>query len=473
MFKKYIKIICIIQCLLIIGCGSTNNNYKSDNIENKTNIKKQKTEKEKAVEARGYYFSKLGNVNYINGKKCLNMEIESDKGLSSRKINNTENSSESIIYALDNDFDSVKIDIRQLRDGHWILHKDEETGRSVGTTGSKIRKIESLKSKDIQYIKMRNMKTGELVNENPLFLEEALKIFSINRKNQKINIELNTNLNEFNAKILDYMVFSILPKDSYYFSSKDLKSLTYIRERNKDVYLVYIQPAAKKSLILLKKEMNKLNNVDENSNQAKKEFYYLNKYYKENRIDLASNFSFLDKSLINNYGLSVDIRHFEESHKKLMNKSLKHNIKIFTYSINGQKYHEDVLKNINKKFLPNKVLINSSSYHFCSQFEVPKKENFISNDLVAMDIYNLPLDFDLTRGELFETYSESKLYPSVDGTLKSLSNNLKNENINEKETISITKKEVNLEIGKREQEVDFILENNKKIEIDLKENNDD
>ena len=258
-FKNVVKYIVIaLISTSLFSCKSTNDSKNELANTNKSNIiKKQNTknmrEFNKALKARGLYFSGLGNINYFD-KQCHNIELQSHRG----SISYPENSLFSVLHALDNKFDVVEIDVRRTYDGSWLVHHDEKTGRETGTVDNKRRKIERMRDKEVGYLRHRDMNTGQLTDKMPPFFHELAIVFAANSKsNQKLNIEIKSDASQRSLEALEYIAFKYIPKGNYFFSSLNLRNLERIRKINSTIHLSFIQEPAKVSMQVLSRDLEK------------------------------------------------------------------------------------------------------------------------------------------------------------------------------------------------------------------------
>ncbi len=468
--------------LLLTACGSTinnkendsfnnknndkeivnNNKTKNDEINKKTNIKKaskESVERLKALEARGFYIAATGDINYLNNRVCNNFEIQSHRG----HVKYPENSIDSIRNALWNGFDVVEIDVMANKDGTWVLHHDKKTGRATGTVDNKKREIYRTRDKELSYISHRNMETGELLNIRIPTAREAFTLFNyVSKEGQYLNIEIKGELYASSLEKLEFLAFKTITNKRYYFSSSEYKNLERLREINPNIRLNYIMPVNYDSFIVEKNKIKKGVANDPIYEREKRKRGFNDSYENEekgrrnyNKRLVKKDRDFLMKTIGSNYSFSFDIRSYKDFSQNKINKYRRNNIPISTYSINGQEYHNKVLKSLPKSKLPDSVIIDDTVYGFCSQWGLPKKKPFTTNDEVAKGIYDLPIDVDLERINELSLYSSSGLYPSINGNLKPYKQ-LK------------VKEARRLKVGKKQEEEDFELATGKKIKVELR-----
>lgn len=464
---------------LICGCGSTRDVIKEPGSNDKENLSKSlKSSRDKqaindeskqkadimaenirAMHARGFYVAPSGLINYYEDRVCANLELQSHRGL----VGYPENSIESIKGALENNFDVVEIDVVPTRDGTWLLHHDEKTGRATGTVDNKRREISRIRDSEIRYVSHRNMETGELTKVRIPTLQSAMSVFKyMSRSDQLLNIEIKGSVAIGDLKKLEYMAFRTLLYKNYYFSSSEFKVLENMRSINPDVRLNYIDPADFDSLKIEKDKMKRGAINDPIYQREKRERGFSDSYTNQekarrnyNKRIVTKNLDYFDQRIGPNYSVSKDIRALSRMSKSQRDNYKSNGVSLSTYSINGQKYHESVLSKLHTSMMPESVIIDDTVFGFCTMFGLPKKKSFKSDMALANKIYNLPLDLDLERlGEL-ALYEPSGLYPSIGG---SLSPYIK----------YVEKTSVRMVVGKKEEEVKFDLDSGKAIEVDLR-----
>jgi glycerophosphoryl diester phosphodiesterase len=461
----------IILILFLFSCSSTTDtanknktsNVETNKIKGKDTKEKDKIEHIKALNARGFYMNQYGDVNYFGERVCNNVELQSHRG----HVKYPENSISSIAVGIENGFDVIEIDVMPNADDTWVVHHDKKTGRATGTIDNKQRKISRTKDKDMGYIVHRNMETGALLNITIPTARDAFFIFSsYSNKNQYLNIEIKGNWYKSSLEKIEYLAFSLIKSKRYFFSSSEFENLEKIREINPSIRLNYINPV---NFTSLQVEKNKIKKGSENDpiyeREKRKRGYDYSPQDEEkarkvyNKRIKTVDFDYMNKRIGPNFSTSTDIRSFASSYDSKVKQTFKNKgVKSSTYSINGQKYHEDMLNKIPKKYWPDSVIIDSSVYGFCSQFGLPNKKTFTSNNEIANGIYNLPIDVDLERISQLKTYENSGLYPAVGGILKPYN--------------KVEKKQARrLTVGKKQKEENFELATGMAIEVELRNEN--
>ena len=415
-----------------------------------------------ALKARGFYINPNGDVNYYGQRVCNNLEIQSHRG----HVNYPENSIDSIKHALWNGFDVVEIDVMSTRDKTWVLHHDKETGRSTGTVDNVRRTIYRTKDKDLNKIAHRDMETGKLTNIRIPTAQEAFRVFSLtSNSSQYLNIEIKESWNDDTLARLEMLAFRTIPNGRYFFSSMKLKNLEKIRNINPDIRLNYINPVHAESLRIKKRELQRGVKNDPIYEREKRKRGFDDSLeseeksmYEYNRTIKSKGKSYFDQKIGPNYSFSDDIRRFKERSVSGLAPYRNAGIIFSTYSINGQEYHERVLKSLPKSKKPDSVIIDDTAYGFCSMWGLPKKKPFKSDNTVAQRIYDLPIDVDLERINQLTTYEKSGLYPAIGGDLKPYKK-VKKRNVRR------------MTVGKKQVEEDFELESGKAIAVDLRNKN--
>ena len=408
---------------LISSCATTSKSpLGASNTSTNSVTQTQPSALDKALAARGFYKSQLGNINYLNARQCENYQLQSHRGA----VRFPENSINAVIDALDNGFDVVEIDVRITRDDVWVIHHDAYTGRETGTVDNKRRKIESLRyEKEWGYLRIRNQHTGQLLNTLPANFRQIAKAFAANKSSkQLLNIEIKSKVSTQDLEMLDYLAFKLIGQESYFYSSLTLKNLTRIRDINPNVFLSFIQNPAKRSMEILRNDLKKGAGSDPIfvRNEALLEDLAgaASRRYREYRYDDAPGMIKLKKALKYNCGLTMDIRQYTQQASKIKTLVDRYSIPIATYTINGQNYHEKSLLKLSSKSQPTSVIIDDTLYGFCSQYGLPSMKPYSATSGLSKQLSELPQDLDLERLDELNIYYNSGLYPAIDGQLKSI-----------------------------------------------------
>jgi|TARA_B110000211_G_scaffold213145_1_gene253373 glycerophosphoryl diester phosphodiesterase len=418
------KIFSILLALILISsCSSTSKQSSRSKSTNDNSATQQQTSSlSKALAARGFYKSRLGNINYINAPQCANYQVQSHRGA----VRHPENSVNALIDALDNNFDVVEIDVRVTRDDVWVVHHDAQTGRETGTVDNKRRKIESLRyEKEWGYLRIRDQNTGRLLSTLPPSFRQIASAFSRNAKSkQLLNIEIKTKASIRDLEMLDYLAFKLIGQGRYFYSSLTLKNLSRMRDINSSVFLSFIQSPANRSLAVLRNDLEKGAGADpiflRNKSLLEDLAGVASRRYKEYRYDDVLGMAKLKKSLKNNYGLAMDIRQYGQRASKIKRLVDQQGIPIATYTINGQAYHAKSLLSIKSKSRPTSVIIDDTLYGFCSEYGLPEMKKHIAISGLSKRLTMLPQDLDLERLDQINLYFDSGLYPAIGDQLKSI-----------------------------------------------------
>lgn len=454
-----------VLCLFLNACNSTPSKKTVGNFSDAQQY--AHSELAKALAARGFSQTTLGNINYLSTRQCSGFQLQSHRG----SIRYPENSIKAVVDSIDNDFDVIEIDVRITRDDVWVVHHDARTGRETGTSDNKRRKIESIRyEKEWGYLRERDQDSGMLTNSVPPSFTQLARAFSnASKPGQKLNIEIKSRAGVDDLKMLDYLAFKYLGTGNYFFSSLEMRNLIRMREINPDIYLAYIQSPAKASLQKLAADLKRGAGSDpiyeRNKEQLESIQAYGSRRHRVTRYDSPVRLDKLKKQLKRNFGYVLDIRHYRQSANTLKYVAQQSGIPVATYSINGHDYHEKTLLAQSKQRRPDSVIIDDTVYGFCSVFELPTVKPVYTTDKDAKLIASMPADLDLERLDNLANYAENKLYPAVGNTLKSI---LTKSYIPKKTVIKPTKSAPNLEVGSREADEAFSLETDPVIELELR-----
>lgn len=460
--KPWLLISILFSSLILTACNSTPETSKQNELT--TPQKNAIKAKQGALNARGFYETQLGNINYTHARQCSNFELQSHRG----SIRYPENSISAVIDAIDNNVDVIEIDVRITRDDVWVVHHDARTGRETGTIDNKRRKIESIKyEKEWGYLRHRNQNTGLLTDDVPPSFRKLASTFSRLRKsNQKLNIEIKSKASNDDLKMLDYLAYEYAGRGNYFFSSLEMRNLTRMREINPDIYLAFIQSPAKTSMNKLASDLKRGAGSDPIYERNKEELESLqalgNRYHREKRYDSPVKLDSLAKQLKRNFGYVLDIRHYKQSAARLKPAAHARGIKIATYSINGHDYHERSLLAQSHSLRPDSVIIDDSVYGFCSVFGLPQMQPYDTDEPNAKLIASMPIDLNLERLNELNDYHLNQLYPAVGGALKSTQTVTYTPKVRTQKTVP------NLEIGAREADEEFSLETEPAVELELR-----
>lgn len=454
-----------VLCLFLNACNSTPSKKTVGNFSDAQQY--AHSELAKALAARGFSQTTLGNINYLSTRQCSGFQLQSHRG----SIRYPENSIKAVVDSIDNDFDVIEIDVRITRDDVWVVHHDARTGRETGTSDNKRRKVESIRyEKEWGYLRERDQDSGMLTNSVPPSFTQLARAFSnASKPGQKLNIEIKSRAGVDDLKMLDYLAFKYLGTGNYFFSSLEMRNLIRMREINPDIYLAYIQSPAKASLQKLAADLKRGAGSDpiyeRNKEQLESIQAYGSRRHRVTRYDSPVRLDKLKKQLKRNFGYVLDIRHYRQSANTLKYVAQQSGIPVATYSINGHDYHEKTLLAQSKQRRPDSVIIDDTVYGFCSVFELPTVKPVYTTDKDAKLIASMPADLDLERLDNLANYAENKLYPAVGNTLKSI---LTKSYIPKKTVIKPTKSAPNLEVGSREADEAFSLETDPVIELELR-----
>ncbi|PCK31304.1 glycerophosphodiester phosphodiesterase [Pseudoalteromonas piscicida] len=445
--------------LLLAGCNSSPDTTHS-------NVKPVDPEVfalNQAFEARGFYRTSLGNINFLHQKQCGNYQLQSHRG----SIRYPENSLNAVIDALDNGFDVVEVDVQVTSDGVWVVHHDKRTGRETGTVDNKRRRIERINyKKEWGYLRTRDQQSGQLLDVVPPNFRQLANIFAQSAGNgQLLNIEIKSDATKSELEMLDFLAFKTIGQGRYFYSSLTLRNLERMRDINAQVFLSFIQSPAKRSMEVLKAKLEKGvasdNLYQDNQETIENIAGFGLRRYRERRYDSHQGIKKLTKALRRNFGLAIDIRQYAEQSSRTKTLVKSYQLPVATYTINGQHFHSKLLKKIGVSSRPDSVIIDDTIYGFCTQYGVPAQLDYSGSTVFTRRLATLPADLDLERLSEVDTYFNNGLYPALGGILKSINGSATSHNYT---PVMLTPK-----AGPKERESKVNLETNQAIEVELRE----
>ena len=353
----------------------------------------------------------------------------------------------------------------------WVVHHDALTGRETGTVDNKRRKIESLRyEKEWGYLRSRDQHSGQLLDIVPPNFRQVARAFALNAKpGQLLNIEIKTHASQRDLEMLDFLAFKYIGKGRYFYSSLTLSNLERMRAINPDEFLSFIQSPAKRSLEILRNDLEKGVASDpiflRNKDMLEDIAGFAIRRYKEHRYDDSRGMAKLKTALKHNYGLAIDIRQYAQRALSIKTQASRDGITVATYTINGHEYQAQSLLTMNASSRPTSVIIDDTLYGFCSQYDLPKMKSYSGSTALTKRMAALPEDLDLERLSELNTYYGNGLYPAINGQLKSITGKATSHNY--KPVILKT------QAGPKEARTTVELESKKVIKIELrKESND-
>ena len=379
-----------------------------------------------ALRDRGLYLNKTGEIKMLDPSNCP-VRVVGHRG----HFRQPENSLSAIRYGLMSGFDELEIDIRRLKDGHWVLHHDASIGNASGRLDGRTFQLSSAGQRDWQQVRVRDMSTGQLrVDERAPFLTEALSMFQrLAYPNQTLNIELKNDATTTALLALDRMVRATIG-DRYVYSSLNLETLSKMRAVAPDVYLGFIQKPHVDSI-------KKIANAKAGDTLSQKTYARFRseiefggrlgqRFYKSTSSDWTSEKSLqlIQEKLGPNSGLHLDIRRFAET-PNVRKRAESLGMQVQTYTINGDEYHTSVLASLAAQGkVPDAVIADSTPYKVCQRLfggHTPKGDYVPSSNMAVM-VSQLPENADLDRLSDQSEYFYSDLYLTLDGRILALSN---------------------------------------------------
>ncbi|WP_153912735.1 glycerophosphodiester phosphodiesterase [Shewanella sp. TC10] len=376
-----------------------------------------------ALGDRNLYLAANGNIKMLSTAQCP-IDISAHRG----DFRQPESSYNAIAAALNDNFNSVEIDVMLLKDGTWVNHHDSQTGRAtVHYTGERY-KLERMSRKQFGELKLRDKDSNTLLNERPITASEAFKIFAAYRMpNQKLNVEIKSDANGQELVDLDNMLRKYIGLSGYYYSAADQDTLYKLRGINPYVYLGFLQGGHPTSVEKLRSDLRKGVKNDayylDNQDDIELAGRYGTKRYRSRYKDYTSSEALrkLRTKLGNNSGIHLDIRSYMQ-HSAVKSRAHSLGMKVYTYSLNGTDYHQTQLLKLNKNKLPDGVIVDATPYKICQRLftaSVPaKRYQPLSN--LGRYIASLPQDADFDRFQEMLGYQNEGYYLSLSSGLKSI-----------------------------------------------------
>lgn len=372
---------------------------------------------------RNLYLARNGTIKLLSTAQCK-LDISAHRG----DFREPENSVQAISSALSDNFNSVEIDIMQLKDGTWVNHHDSQTGRATVYYSGERFKLEKMNLKQFSGLKLRDKDNNDLINQRPITAYEAFITFAANRKPQQtLNVEIKSQATGAELAELDALLRQVIGFNGFYYSSTDIDTLYKLRGINPFVYLGFVQKAHPSSVNKLRSDLRKGAKDDayyiDNKNRIELAGEYSSKYYRNRYKDHTSTkrINALFKTLGANSGLHLDIRSYMQN-PSVKSRANKHAMKIYTYTINGSSYHQSQLVSLKKTQLPNGVIVDETPYKICQRLftaSIPKK---IYQPLTETGKYiaSLPVDADFDRFTEMLGYQYEGYYLSLSADLKAI-----------------------------------------------------
>lgn len=377
-----------------------------------------------ALGDRNLYLADNGNIKMVSIAQCP-IDISAHRG----DFRLPESSGRAIAEALTDNYNSVEIDVMQLKDGTWVNHHDNQTGRAtVYYTGERY-KLKQMSRQQYANLKLRDKDSNALLDTRPITAYEAFNTFATYRSaNQKLNVEIKSDPNGHNLVQLDNMLRHTIGLGSYYYSAADLDILEKLRGINPTVYLGFVQSGHPSSVEKLRTDLRKgvQNDAYYRDNQDHLELAgeYGTKRYRSRYKNYASSSGLekIIKRIGSNSGLHLDIRSYMQNPSVLAN-AKRYGMKVYTYSLNGTDYHQSELKTLSRSKLPDGVIVDTTPYQICQKLFNATKPNKRYQPLSSTGRYiaSLPMDADFDRFNEMLGYQQEGYYISLNDGLKIIS----------------------------------------------------
>ncbi|WP_232771304.1 glycerophosphodiester phosphodiesterase [Colwellia sp. 75C3] len=427
MFSKVLLNLSIL--LLLAGCQSVSNNTQKDETPEQLQsfpydaklIGKDIVDLQLALKDRNLYMSSEGRVKLFSTGQC-NIDIVAHRG----DFREPESSERAITSATADDFNTIEIDVMQIKSGLWVNHHDMATGRAVVHYSGKSYNLAKMSDKTFSGLRLRDKETNSLLEQRPITAYESFTAFAkAHKPGQILNVEVKSQANGAELTQLDHMLRKTIGQNSFYYSSLNLETLKKLRGINTTVYLGFIQAPHPDSIAKLKRELRKGVKKDELYQRHSRNIEALGNYgtrrYSQTYKDYTSlsALSNLQIKLGSNSGLHMDIRSYAKA-TSVKGRSNRLGMKVYSYSINGTDYHQGKLLALNKSLLPDGIIIDATPYRLCQQlFNASKPLKLHKpNTSIGRYIKGLPQDADFDKFEQMLSYIDEGYYVSMAEGLK-------------------------------------------------------
>jgi glycerophosphoryl diester phosphodiesterase len=372
---------------------------------------------------RNLYLANNGNIKMLSTTECR-LEISAHRG----DFRQPESSANAIKSALQDNYNSVEIDVMLLKDGTWVNHHDSQTGRAtVYYTGERF-KLNRMTFQEFANLKLRDKQSNNLLDQRPIAAVEAFKTFAAYRNNnQQLNVEIKSDTNGQKLVELDNMLRKYIGVGGFYYSAADQETLYKLRGINPSVYLGFIQGGHPTSIEKLTADLRKgvKNDAYYLDNQHKLELVgkYGTKRYRSRYKDYTatSSLSTLQKKLGRNSGIHLDIRSYMQ-HPSVKYHAHQLGMKVYTYSLNGSEYHQSQLIKLTADQLPDGAIVDATPYTICQRLyhaAAPAKR-YTPVSHLGRYIMSLPQDADFDRFNEMRGYQNEGYYLSLDSGLAAI-----------------------------------------------------
>lgn len=278
--------------------------------------------------------------------ECLGMQLHAHRGASS----GPENSLQALREAYAGEWDAIETDLQSLRDGEWALHHDAITGRVVKTRVN--RPLMRISAAEWQSARMV-LPSGRISDEAPPLLEDALAVAAL-QPGKTFNAEIKQGAMSCSpVQKLAVTIQRALPHGNWFLTSAMPDILRCVRKSDSHGYLgvMVLDPR----------------NVDAASKNR-----FAQRLAKSSRApDLDHRWL---KGVLDKVGAPVGVHvatNTLSANPSLLQDAAELQMPVFTYSVEGDDKHADVLAFMARKtgFLPSGAIIDGMATTFCANLK--------------------------------------------------------------------------------------------------------
>jgi glycerophosphoryl diester phosphodiesterase len=278
---------------------------------------------------------------------CLGMELHAHRGSPAAP----ENSLSAIQLALEGSWDGAETDIQQLRDQAWVLHHDDQLGRTTSLQGRAVRDIDSATWREVR---MKD-RQGRVSSEKAPFMRDVAAM-AATHGSKVFNVEIKQgNYDCTPAHQAVSTLHEAMPGGQWFLTSIERRQLQCARKADPEGYL---------GQVVLDPQALALSST--------------NRYVRNGAARLAS--PTLDKNwldrLVNEVGSPVGI-HIDTNtlahNPGLLQLARQMNIAVFTYNLDNDREHAQALRAARRQgdLLPSGAIINGQPDAFCQLLSTP------------------------------------------------------------------------------------------------------
>ncbi|RTR28589.1 glycerophosphodiester phosphodiesterase [Shewanella atlantica] len=376
-----------------------------------------------ALGDRNLYLTDNGHIKMVSISQCP-LDISAHRG----DFRLPESSASAIAAALNDNYNSVEIDVMQLKDGTWVNHHDSQTGRATVYYTGERHKLKRMSRQQYANLKLRDKGSNDLLDARPITAYEAFNTFAAYRSaNQQLNVEIKSDANGHDLAQLDNMLRHTIGLGGYYYSAADLDILEKIRGINSSVYLGFVQGGHPTSVEKLRSNLRKgvQNDAYYLDNQHRLELAgeYGTKRYRSRYKNYASSkgISKLLTTIGSNSGIHLDIRSYMQNPRVLAS-AHTYGMKVYTYTLNGTDYHQSQLSRLSRTKLPDGVIVDNTPYKICQKLynSALPRQQYQPLSAAGKYIASLPNDADFDRFNEMLGYQKEGYYISLNSGLRAI-----------------------------------------------------